>query len=169
MLSNQKIVFLSSLLVFSFECFAREEVLCEVTNDVDKEMGKMVYDYDDETRTINHLYKDRYVNGKLMGREELKVEDLMGDGIVLNRKDKYVTVRMFSHNFDEVRGGVLYLDTLYNGVNGERKEYTMEVSIAPGEVKMMHNNLEVNKMHFVAKRSRVLGVVGIEKVVFSKK
>ncbi len=169
MLSNQKIVFLSSLLLFSLESFAREAVLCEVTNDVDKETGKMVYDYDDETRVINHLYKENYVDGKLTSREELKVEDLLGDGIVLNRKDKYVTVRMFSHNFDEVRGGVLYLDTLHNGVSGERKEYTMEVNIAPGEVKMIYNKLEVNKMHFVAKRSRVLGVIGIEKVVFTKK
>lgn len=169
MLFNQKAIAFSLSLFMSFAVMAGEEVLCEVTNDVDKETGKMVYEYDEATRSITHLYKDRYVNNQRINREELNPEDLLGEGIVLNRKDKYVTVRMYSHNFDVLRGGVLYLDTLYNGVNGERKEYSVQVSIAPGAVKMLYNAQEVNKMHFVAKRSRVLGVIGIEKVLFSKK
>lgn len=147
---------------------AAERVLCEVTNDIDKEVGKMVYELDQDGRSIKHLFKDRYVDNRRVAREELKAADLVGKGIVLHRKDKYVTVRMYSHNFDEQRGGVLYLDTLYNGVSGERKEYAMEIGISPDEVKMIHENTAFNKMHFIAKRHRVLGPIGIERVVFTK-
>lgn len=154
---------------FTFSLQAAEVVLCEVTNDVDKEVGKMVYEFDEDARTILHLYKDTYSNNQRIKREELYAKDLLGSGIVLNRKDKYITVRMYATNFDEVRGGVVYLDTLYNGVNGERKEYTMQMNIEPGKVDMTYENKLFNNMHFVAKRKPILGVVGIEKVVFSKK
>lgn len=154
---------------FCFSVQAAEVVLCEVTNDVDKEVGKMVYEFDQDGRYLSHLYKDTYVNNQRTKREELYAKDLLGSGIVLNRKDKYVTVRMYSHNFDEVRGGIVYLDTLYNGVNGDRKEYTIQMDIEPGKVDMSYENKSFNNMHFIAKRSRVLGVVGIEKVVFTKK
>lgn len=158
---------LSSAFMFSLQ--AAEVVLCEVTNDVDKEVGKMIYEFDKDGRELSHLYKDTFLNNQRIKREELYAKDLLGSGIVLNRKDKYVTVRMYSHNFDEIRGGVVYLDTLYNGVNGERKEYTIQMDIEPGKVDMSYENKSFNNMHFIAKRSRVLGVVGIEKVMFTKK
>lgn len=149
--------------------FAFEKVLCLVTNDVDKETGKMVYEMDEETRVVTHLYKERYVNDKLVERAEVDMEDLLGDGIVLHRKDKYITVRLYSHNFDQSSGGILYLDTLYNGVKGERKEYTIEVRMDGGESAVMsYNKVPFNRMHFVAKKSPILGVIGIEKVSFMK-
>lgn len=148
--------------------FAAEKVLCIVTNDIDKEVGKMVVDYDEDSRVVTHLYKERWVDDKRIERVEMNAKDLLGDGIVLNRKDKYITVRLYSHNFDESSGGVLYLDTLYNGVNGQRKEYTIEATMDGGDAVMTYNKQPFNRMHFVAKRSPILGVVGIEKVNFMK-
>lgn len=147
---------------------AAEVTLCEVTSDIDSEVGKMVYELDEDGRAIKHLYKDRYVNGKRVEREELKAADVVGDGIVLAKKDKVIAVRMYSHNFDEVRGGVLYLDTLYNGVNGERKEYDFELSMGASGPVMLYKGQEFRRMQFIAKRSRILGVIGIEKVNFLK-
>lgn len=151
------------------KAMAIEKVLCLVTNDVDKEIGKMVYEMDEEARVIKHLYKERYVNDKLVERVEMNATDLLGDGVVLNRKDKYVTVRLYSHNFDVSSGGILYLDTLYNGIKGERKEYAIEARIDGGvEAVMSYENKAFNHMHFVAKKSGIFGVIGIEKVNFSK-
>ena len=99
---------------------------------------------------------------------EMNSKDLLGDGIVLNRKDKYITVRIYSHNFDESSGGVLFLDTLYNGVNGQRKEYVIEATMDGSDAVMTYNKVAFNRMHFVAKRSPILGVIGIEKVNFTK-
>lgn len=168
---------MKQLVLLPFVCFfmgsffqlaqAEEKSLCLVTNDIDKEVGKIVYEIDEEQRVIKHLYKERYLNGVLLERSELNPEDLNGDGIVLHRKDKYITVRLYSNNFDPYRGGMLYLDTLYNGVNGQRKEYRMEASIEGTEAKMYYNKKAFTKMNFVAKRSGILGVIGVERVDFN--
>ncbi|NOT77919.1 MAG: hypothetical protein HOP07_02810 [Bacteriovoracaceae bacterium] len=156
---------LSTLVNFSW---GAEKLLCLVTNDVDKEIGKMVYELDEDGRKIKHLFKESYSNGTLVSRVELQVKDLLGAGIILNKVDKFVTVRMYSHNFDEESGGVIYLDTLYNGINGDRKEYVIEVSHDGVEAKMTANKADFSRMHFVAKRSKILGIIGIEKVNFLK-
>ena len=128
-------------------------------------MGKIVYQMDQDNRVIEHLYQDSYHDGKLTARLELKADGLK-DGVVLNRKDKYITVRMHSDNYDVERGGVLYLDTLYNGVTGERKEYEMDVVMDKDGPILIQNKVQFKNMKFIAKRSKLLGVIGIEKVNF---
>ena len=147
---------------------ATEKVLCIVTNDIDKEVGKMVVDYDEESRVVAHLYTEKWVNNVRVDRVEINADDLNGNGVVLNRKDKHITVRLYSHNFDKSSGGILYLDTLYNGVKGQRKEYTIEARMDGSDAVMTYNHQAFNRMHFVAKRSAILGVIGIEKVNFLK-
>jgi hypothetical protein len=166
--SMPRIAALFFLTVFFSFAHASEVTLCEVTSDIDNETAKMVYEMDADGRAITHMYKDRYVNGKRVEREELKISDLVGAGIVLAKKDKIVAVRMYSHNFDMERGGVLYLDTLYSGVSGERKEYEFEMGKTETGIVMTYKDVEFKRMHFIAKRSRILGIIGIEKVNFLK-
>lgn len=148
---------------------AAEKVLCVVSSDVDKNTGRMTYEMDEDGRGIKHIYMEAYENGKLTERKEVDMSEINGDGIILHQKDKYVTVRLFSHNFDEERGGVLYLDTLYNAVKGERKEYQIEVAKnAQSEIVMMNNKKEFNNMKFIGKKAPIIGVIGIEKVNFTK-
>lgn len=147
---------------------AREKILCDVTNDIDKETARIVYEIDEESRELKGLFTERYVNNKLVERSALDISDLLGAGVVLHKKDKYVTVRLYSHNFDEVRGGILYLDTLYNAINGQRKEYVIETSISDAEATMSYNGVAFKKMHFVAKRSGILGPIGVERIEFKK-
>ena len=148
---------------------AAEKVLCTVTSDVDKDVGKMVYEMDEDGRKITHLYSEKWVDNKLVDRSEIKMSDLLGDGIVLSKKDKYVVVRLYGHNFDDERGGVLYIDTLYNAVKGDRKEYIIEASKnMNNEFEMSANKQTFTRMNFIGKKSPILGVIGIEKVNFSK-
>ncbi|MBC7540825.1 MAG: hypothetical protein H7281_18535 [Bacteriovorax sp.] len=150
---------------FSMSAMATEKVLCVVSSDIDSDIGKIVVEMDQDDRGIEHLYQDSYHDSKLTARIELKADDLRS-GIVLNRKDKYITVRMHSDNFDQERGGVLFLDTLYSGISGERKEYEMQLAIDKTGPILIQNKQNFSKMNFVAKRSKVFGVIGIEKVVF---
>ena len=160
-------VFMLSALINATE--AVEKVLCVVTSDVDSDTGKLVYEMDEDGRGIKHMYSEKWVNNKLVSREEINILDVNGDGIILHKKDKFVTVRLYSHNFDQERGGTLYLDTLYNAIKGERKEYTIEVSKnIINEIVMSNNKIAFNKMKFIGKKSPLLGVIGIEKVNFSK-
>lgn len=150
--------------------FAEEKVLCNVSSDVDSNTGRIVYEMDADGRRIEHLYVESYVDGKLDERVPVNFEEINGKGIILHKKDKYITVRLYGHNFDDERGGTLYLDTLYNAVKGERKEYQIDVSKnVKNEIEMRNNNSLFNQMFFKAKKAPIIGVVGIEKVIFSKK
>lgn len=149
----------------SFAALAGETVLCEVSSDIDSDIGKIVYEMDQDNRSIKHLYQDTYSQGVRIGRIELPPEELRA-GIVLNKKDKYIIVRMRSDNFDAERGGVLYLDTLYSALSGERREYVMELAMDKSGPVLIQNKQTFSKMKFIAKKSRVLGVIGIEKVLF---
>jgi hypothetical protein len=154
--------------LFSFLVHAEEKVLCTVTNDLDSEVAQMVYEMDQDQRAIIHLYKDVFKGGQRTERSEMKVSDLLHGGIVLNRKDKYITVRMWSDNYDPERGGMLYLDTLYSGVSGERRQYNFDLAMDKAGPVMVYNKQEFHQMKFIAKRSPILGPIGIDKVLFSK-
>lgn len=155
------------LFSFSINVMALEKILCVISSDIDSGIGHIVVEMDQDNRAILHLYQDSYRNSELVSRTELTPSELR-EGIVLNRKDKYITVRMQSDNFDLERGGVLYLDTLYSGISGERKEYELDLTIDETGVVLMQNKQNFNKMSFVAKRSKIFGVIGIERVLFGK-
>jgi len=157
------------VILFSSSLHAAERLLCTVTNDLDSDVIQMVYEMDADQRMITHLYGDVIRNGKKVERFEMNTRELLNGGIILNRKDKYITVRMWSDNFDQERGGILYLDTLYNGVTGERRQYEMSMVMggANGPA-LFQNKNEFKQMKFIAKRSPILGPIGIEKVLFSR-
>ncbi|MDO9181656.1 MAG: hypothetical protein Q7U04_04570 [Bacteriovorax sp.] len=161
-----KSLFLVTILsAMSFQAWSLENTLCLVSSDLDNDYGKIVYQMDQDNREILHLYQESYHDGKLSGRIELNAQGLQ-EGIVLNRKDKYITVRMHSDNYDPERGGVLYLDTLYSGVSGERREYAMELGMDKEGPVLVKDKVKFEKMKFIAKRSKVFGVIGVERVVF---
>ena len=145
--------------------FATEKVLCTVTSDIDNDTAQIVYEMDQDNRAIQHLYQDSFHQGTRTARIELDASGLK-EGVVLNQKDKYIIVRMHSDNYDSERGGVLFLDTLYSGVSGQRKEYEMDVAMTKDGVELIHSNSTFTNMKFIAKRSKVLGVIGIERVEF---
>lgn len=157
-------------LLMSFMSFAQAEfkVLTTVSSDIDKEVSKIVYEVEDG-RSLKALYNEVYLNNVLVERTQLDISAINGNGVVLHRKDNYVTVRLYSHNFDEERGGVLYLDTLNNGITGKRKEYEIVTYIDGGNAEMFNNKKKFNNMKFVAKKSGVFGVIGIERVEFTNK
>ncbi len=166
------LAFISSLIfslifsfIFSFSANAAEKLLSIVASDIDTDFAKIIYEMDQDERQIIHLYLDTYHNSQLTTRNELKADELKG-GIILNQKDKIIIVRMYSDNYDSERGGIIYLDTLYNGLNGERREYMMDLAIDKNGPVLIQNKIQFHKMNLVAKRSKVFGVIGIEKVKF---
>lgn len=157
----------SSFLFLSINAFsAVEKVMVEVTSDIDKEIAKLIYVIDEDSREMTNLYIDTFLNNKKQTRTEVDPSRINGKGIVLHKKDKIETVRLYSHNFDAQHGGILYLNTLYNGVKNQRKEYEIEVRVEDGETLMFHKGKQFTKMHFKAKRAPIVGPIGIESVTF---
>ena len=159
---------LCSVFILSFALHATEKELCVVTSDIDNDTAKIIYEMDQENRSIQHLYQDSFHDGSRIARIELDASGLK-DGVVLNQKDKYIIVRMHSDNYDPDQGGVLYLDTLYSGISGERKEYEFDLVMDKSGPILIHDKSPFGKMKFIAKRSKVFGVIGVERVEFGEK
>ena len=160
-----RIIFLAVSILISINANAIENTLCTVTSDIDSDVGKIVYEMDQDNRAIIHMYQDTYHNGVLQNRMELPADSLKS-GIVLNKKDKYIILRMHSDNFDPERGGILFLDSLYSALSGERREYDMELAMDKNGPALFKDGKVFTKMNFIAKRSKVFGVIGIEKIQF---
>ena len=41
---------------------------------------------------------------------------------------KFYTFYRESNNFDDAQGGIINIDTLYNGINGKRKNYELALA-----------------------------------------
>lgn len=151
----------------SFQAMAKEVTLARITSDIDGNYALLVYDRDDVTNEVKAMYADAYEGGQRVERKAVD-ENGLNTGIVLLEKDRYQIVKIQSSNFDRDRGGIFKLDTLYSAVSGERRVYEFEVSVESDRVVMETRNGEFNRMHFIAKRSRILGPIGIEKIQFIK-
>lgn len=159
-------------LTFSTLLFAEENLLCRVESDMNNDYALMNYEMDLDGRGILHLFSDSYSNNQKTDRMELKLDDLLGDGIVLMEKNNMQIIKMYSHNFDLERGGIIYMDTLYNGINGKRKSYELNIKMEPingimGPV-IYKDNVPFKRMRFIANRHRVWGIIGIDHIDFSK-
>lgn len=151
----------------TFSTLAKEVTLAKITSDIDGNYALLVYDRDDVTNEVKAMYADAYENGNRVERKAVD-QRALGAGIVLLEKDRYQIVKIQSSNFDRDRGGVFKLDTLYSAVSGERRVYEFDVTVHSDRVAMETRNGEFNRMHFIAKRSRILGPIGIEKIQFIK-
>ncbi len=160
------LVSLSVFTLFQFSIFAKEETLAKITSDMDNDYALLVYERG-ENGDVEHLYADQYSKGVRVERAELKDSEL-DRGIVLLRKDRYDIMKIQSSDFDRSRGGTLKLDTLYSALSGERRVYEFNMTIDLDRVFFDVKGQEFNHMHFIAKRSRILGPIGIEKIQYTK-
>lgn len=158
--------FFTACFIYSFHLFASTN-LCTITSDIDSNAAKLTYEVDENSQQITHIYQENYENNQMVSKDELNVDALTHGGIVLLKKDKNIVVRIWSDNFDKDLGGVMYLDTLYNGVNGERRQYEIDLAKSKDGLVLSSNKVDFTKMKFIAKRSKLFGVIGIEKILYS--
>ena len=159
---------MKTLLVLSFfitfSAMAKEEILSITSNDDNNEIYNLVVNVDDTTQSLKELFKDTYINGKKIKRDVLDAKKLTtSEGVVLERRDKYNVLNLKSTNFDYDRGGRIVIDTLYNGINGERKTYEVELAKSPTGWKLFKANKIVST--FQVKVNKMLVVVGIKTIV----
>lgn len=163
---QKAILSLIMILFFSLNVNASEEVLTTTDNDDNKEIYKLVVNVDDSTQTLKELFKDTYVNGTKIRRDVLNPEDLKTKhGIILEKRDNYNVLNLKSDNFDFDRGGRIIIDTLYNGISGERKTYELELAKDKVSWKLFKNQKAVSKFHVKVNKVIIVGTVGIKTIV----
>lgn len=131
MLTNKKLFALALLLsttLYMKNVHALEQALATISNDDSKNTYELVVDTSEENGSIKTFYKDIFLNGKKTSRESLDYKVLIQNGMVLEKRDKYIIMSLKSDNFDEEQGGIITVDTLYNGANGSRKEYDISMA-----------------------------------------
>jgi hypothetical protein len=154
------------LIIFSTNLFAREETLSITDNDDNNEVYNLIVNVDDSTDTLKGLYKDTYINGAKIRRDILNPLDLKtSDGVILEKRDGYNVLNLKSDNFDYDRGGRIIIDTLFNGIKGERKSYEVELAKDKNTWKLFQKDKAVSKFHVKVNKIIVIGTVGIKTII----
>lgn len=158
---------LLALTVFSStSVFAREEILSVTDNDDNNEVYNLVVNVDETTQTLKELYKDTYVGGKKIRRDKLNPDHLKTkEGVILEKRDNYNVLNLKSDNLDFDRGGRIIIDTLYNGVTGERKQVDVELAKDKNAWRLFKDKKAVSKFHVRVNKVIVIGTVGIKTIV----
>jgi len=154
-----------SILLLSFNLFAKEEILATVTNDENAETYKFVLDSDDNLGDVKAFYKDNYLKGTKTKRTRLESKDLISNnGLILEQRGEHKVIALKSENFDRVRGGIITIDTLYNGANGERHEYEIQLAKDRSGWKLIKSGKIVSKLHIEVNKVFLIGTVGVKNI-----
>lgn len=158
--------FLLYSLIYSTLLFGSEETLSITDNDDNKEVYNLVVNVNDSSQSLISLYKDTFVNGQKIKRENLISNDLnTKEGMILEKREKYNVLNLKSENFDNDRGGKILIDYLYNGITGERKFIELELAKDKNSWKLFRGKVSVSRFHVKVNKIIVLGTVGIKSIM----
>jgi hypothetical protein len=144
--------------------FAKEETLATITNDDNKEVFTFIAVTDDNSNVITSFFKDEYVDGVKITRENLAISALSNDGLALDKRDDLTVINLKSDNFDTGLGGVIVVDTLYNGINGQRKEYEINLAQSKDGWQLYDENRPITKIHLEVNKKLLIGTVGVKNI-----
>ncbi|MBC7713502.1 MAG: hypothetical protein H7177_09190 [Rhizobacter sp.] len=143
---------------------ASETTIATITTDSSKTSYKLIIDSEDG-RKIKNFYKDVYDNGNKVRREALDSKVLIKTGMILEQRDKYVVMKLKSSNFDLEQGGIVTVDTLYNGATGERRGYELQIAQSPKGWAIFKQKTAISQIQIQTNRVMMLGDVGIKNLV----
>jgi hypothetical protein len=163
-MNNFGLLILCLSLIISGNVLAKEEVIATITNDENPEIYKFVAQVDDMTDEITNFYKDDYLNGQKSEREMLSMKELSEDGLILEKRGSHNVINLKSDDFDQHQGGVILIDTLLNGINGQRKQYELQLTKSKEGWKLLRVGNIISTLHIVVNKKAFLGSVGIKDI-----
>lgn len=161
------LLFLALFCAFSFCAFAdHEEVISTTDNDDNKEIYQLVVKVDDMTLRLLEIYKDTYVSGSKIKRDILNQEDMKTpEGMILEKRGNFNVLNLKSDNFDNDRGGHIVIDTLYNGITGERRNYDVDLARNKTGWGLFSGPRPISKFHVYVNKVVIFGKVGVKTIV----
>jgi hypothetical protein len=94
----------------------------------------------------------------------LPTDDLNKDGVILDKRGERTVINLKSDNFDFESGGTVTIDTLYNGVTGERKQYVIELAKDSSGWRLFKKNSIISKLHIEVNKKAILGTIGVKNI-----
>lgn len=166
---NLKTLFAISFLIatgiHSFAAHSAEQTLATIGNDENSNTYLLVVDSTEGNRAIKTFYKDVYANGRKVSRETLDYRVLERSGMILEQRSQYVVLKLKSNNFDEQQGGIITVDTLYNGANGTRKSYDVQLAKEKSGWALINQGKIIKKIFIQTNKVMILGSVGIKNLI----
>lgn len=149
---------------YSIHVQAKEEVLASITNDENDEVYAFIASSDDTNQNLKTFFRDNYINGKKVSRELLPSDGLTKDGVILEKRKDQTVISLKSDNFNNAYGGSVTIDTLYNGITGEHKQYEIELARDGEKWKLFKNNNPISKIHIEVNKKILIGAIGVKEV-----
>ena len=141
----------------------KETEIATVLNDETKTVYKLVLaDHDD--RKIVNVYKDVYEFGKKVRRDAMNPKIISEKGMVLEERKSHIVLQLMSQNLDLEQGGLLIVDTLFNGMTGERRNYEVQLAKDNNGWKLFKNGKAIKEIFIQTNKSRFFGSIGIKNV-----
>ena len=158
------VTFLVGIYGIGQNCSAREIILATITRDDSQSISQLVINTSDDDRVINEIYKDDFHGTTKISRDQFDIEQFSKTGIVLEKKDKYNILILKSENFDQEQGGMVTIDSLYNGVNGKRKQYQLNLAKGKSGWGLDQDGKEIKNFHIQINKIVIVGTVGIKNI-----
>ncbi|AYF44816.1 hypothetical protein BALOs_1816 [Halobacteriovorax sp. BALOs_7] len=138
--------------------------LVHITNDEDKSYYHLGINVDDETLEVESLYKNEFdQNGKVISTQTYTLQQLLKGVTLVERSDRQV-VKIKASNLNPSDGADITIDTLYSGINGERKHYDASVERVGSDWKFNFESRASSKLHFVSNKKFLIGTIGIKDI-----
>jgi hypothetical protein len=94
----------------------------------------------------------------------LATNNLGNRGLVLEKRGDQTVINLKSDNFDTQSGGIIIVDTLYNGINGQRKEYDINLAQSKNGWALFSESKEITKIHLEINKKPFIGSVGVKNI-----
>lgn len=144
--------------------YSSEKIITTVYNEESQTKYNLIVE-DKDGRSMKGFYKDVYLQGSFVRRDVLDPKALMDSGLVLEQRDKHIIMMLKSINFDLDQGGIVTIDTLYNGAKGERKGYEVQIAQSKAGWTLFKNGQPVKEIYIKTNKIIVIGAVGIKDLV----
>lgn len=162
---NMKLLIqLSIVAFFATKILAAPIKLVHITNDEDKTYYHLGINVDDDSLEVESLYKNEFdKKGNIISSKTYTLQQLLRGVVLVERSDREV-VKILASNLNPSDGADITIDTLYSGVNGERKVYDASVERVGEDWKFNFESKRAKKLHFVSNKKFIIGTVGIKEV-----
>jgi hypothetical protein len=155
------------MFVCADKAMATEELLVSISSDVYLDSYQLGVDSIEIDHSISSFYIDNYLNGKIIKRMKLSVNEFIANGVKLTTKDDIVFASINGENFQKEQGGMIVIDALYNALNGSRKRYELHLAKDRSGWRLYNSGHLITKIKAIANKIPVVGVVGAKDLIMN--
>jgi hypothetical protein len=140
---------------------AAEKVIAVVHNEESGLKYRLIIE-DKDGRGIKALYKDVYKGNEKLKRDLLDVNTIATTGLVLEQRNDFELMKLKGLNFDLDQGGMVEIDTLYNGATKERKKYQVQFTQTQQGWAIIKDKKIIKDIFIKVNKVMFIGAVGIK-------